>query len=101
MTGDLARKGKVRGGHRSVTRRGISGADETLDSVDPMSLTSPHMVKLTQQRDALKEKMKTLRLLDEEILDLVKDEEIEEEIEEADHFREVIQLAIGRVEAAL
>ena len=101
MTGDLARKGKVRGGHRSVTRRGISGADETLDSVDPMSLTSPHMVKLTQQRDALKEKMKTLRLLDEEILDLVKDEEIEEEIEEADRFREVIQLAIGRVEAAL
>ena len=101
MTGDLARKGKVRGGHRSVTRRGISGADETLDSVDPMSLTSPHMVKLTQQRDALKEKMKTLRLLDEEILDLVKDEEIEEEIEEADCFREVIQLAIGRVEAAL
>ena len=49
----------------------------------------------------LKEKVETLRLLNNKILALYKDDEIEEEIEEADGFRETFQLAFGRIEAAL
>lgn len=58
-------------------------------------------MKLNQQKEVLKEKVETLQLLNNKILALYKDDEIEEEIEEADRFRETFQLAFGRIEAAL
>ena len=58
-------------------------------------------MKLNQQKEVLKEKVETLQLLNDKILALDKDDEIEEEIEEADRFRETFQLAFGRIEAAL
>ena len=46
------------------------------------------MTKLEQCRITLKEKLETLKQLDEEILELVEDSEVDNEIEQADTFKE-------------
>ena len=59
------------------------------------------MSKLCQQRDTLHDKLGTLRSLDEEILALVEDEEIKNEIQEADLVSELIQFSITRIDEFL
>ena len=57
-----------------------------------------HVSKLRQQRESLRAKLGTLKVLDEEILSNVGEEEIEDEIREADLLTELIQLTIARIE---
>ena len=58
----------------------------------------PSLDRLIQCKLSLNEKLNKLRELDEEILALIEDEGIESEIEQADQFKERLQLAIIRVE---
>ena len=56
------------------------------------------MSKLHQQRQSLHIKLETLKVVDEEILSIVEEEEIEDEIREADLVNELIQLIIARID---
>ena len=72
---ELKRKIRVRGGHRASAKRIIAAAEESLQVFDPNNPET--VIKVKQQLTTLKEKMKTLSVHDEEILSLVKEEEIE------------------------
>ena len=52
------------------------------------------LTRLTQCKLALEEKLTTVKQLDAEILDLVQEDELESEIEQADVFAERVQRAI-------
>ncbi|CAB3994553.1 Hypothetical predicted protein [Paramuricea clavata] len=96
---ELKRKIRVRGGHRASAKRIIAAAEESLQVFDPNNPEA--VIKVKQQLTTLKEKMKTLSVHDEELLSLVKEEEIENEIEQADIFKERLQHSIVSIEMAL
>ncbi|CAB3977446.1 Hypothetical predicted protein [Paramuricea clavata] len=96
---ELKRKIRVRGGHRASAKRIIAAAEESLQVFDPNNPET--VIRVKQQLTTLKEKMKTLSVHDEEILSLVKKEEIENEIEQADIFKERLQHSIVSIEMAL
>ena len=95
MSEGLSRKKKVRGGHKSPAKHTIAALYETIESTE-----NPDS-KLEQCTITLKEKLDTLKQLDEEILVLLDDEEVEDKIEQADIFRERIQVAIIDATAAI
>ena len=96
MTEQLQRAKKLRTGHRSSTTRLIN---QTYDTLKEREANGP---KLKQQETSLKEKLDTLRALDAEILNLLSDEEdIGNEIEQADTYREKVQLALCDIQAVL
>ncbi|CAB4019970.1 PREDICTED: uncharacterized protein LOC107346460 [Paramuricea clavata] len=96
---ELKRKIRVRGGHRASAKRIIAAAEESLQVFDPNNPET--VIKVKQQLTTLKEKMKTLSVHDKELLSLVKEEEIENEIEQADIFKERLQHSIVSIEMAL
>ena len=57
-----------------------------------------HVSRLRQQRESLRSKLGTLKVLDEEILSNVEAEGIEDEIRQADLVNELIQLIITGIE---
>ena len=59
------------------------------------------MITLLQCKLTLKEKLDTIKRYDDEILELVGDEEIENEIEQADIFKEKVHRAIIDVSSAI
>ena len=88
----LARHKKVRAGHRSSATRLMNQVEEA------SAVTGgPAIDKLLQWKLSLTEKLTKLKLLDE-ILTLVEDSAIEDEIEQADVFRERLQQTICGVE---
>ena len=91
MTEGLSRKKEVQGGHRSSTTRIISQIYETTESKDEVEVI---VTKLRQCKLALQEKLEIIKQLDDEILQLVDDEEVENEIEQADTFKERGQRAM-------
>ena len=84
----LARKRKVRGGHRGSATRTMNGVDVLL------SEESPEQARLAQLKLSLEEKLKTLTRLDSEILDLT----VDDEIQEADEFKDRVYEAIVRLD---
>ena len=88
----------MRGGHRSSTKRTISALFEAIGNTED---TESIVTKLEQCRITLKEKMETLRQLDEEILGLVEESEVDDEIEQSDIFKERIRVAIIESNKAL
>ena len=91
MSEGLAKKKRIRGGHRSSATRTITTVYETIESMlDRESV----MTTLLQCKLMLKEKLDTIKRYDDEILELVGDEEIENEIEQADIFNERVHRAI-------
>ena len=97
---DLARKKSVRNGHRTSTKRTISLANDLLTSVDDKSKLALHAVKLTLYKKTLEDKLVVFQQ-DYAILDLVGDDDVELEIEQADIRRENIQSTIFEIENAL
>ena len=96
MAEQLARKKRVRAGHRSSATKMIGQADEALKE------TEINFSKLKQQKKALEEKLNVLRRFDQEILDsLTEDEDYVEEIEQADACCGKLQLATIDLETAL
>jgi len=93
MAEALARKKKVRAGHRSSATRLMHQLAEESDTAEGPSLDRLMQCKLT-----LSDKLQKLHTLDDEILALVDDEAVEDEIEQADIFKERIQQTVIRVE---
>ena len=101
MSSPVARKSKVRDGHRTSAKRAIAASDEILEQLDPTKVTPQIITKLKHQKQILQGKFDILKQLDEEILGLVDEDQIEEEIQSADWLTEAIQWAMERIEAAL
>ena len=102
MSGKLARKRKVRTGHRVSTRKIISSVEEILETLEEHDQPSATIItRLRQQKLLLQEKLDTIRKLDEDILAVVSEGQIDEEICEADEFMEFTQLVIMRIDVAL
>ena len=84
-----AKKKRVRAGHRASASRLIAQVESTDESPE---LNAPMMNRIVQ---TLKEKLDIIRKLDEEILEAIsEEEEIKDEIEQADIYREKIDMAI-------
>ena len=96
----VGRKKRIRAGHKGSTTRIITQVYETLGG-ERGRLHGATLSRLRQYSEALKEKSDLLKRLDGEILELVKEEELEEEIEQADVFSEKIQLALIELSDAL
>ena len=101
MSGKLARKQKFRTGHRVSTRKIISSVEEILETLEEQDQPSAIITQLRQQKLLLQEKLDTIQKLDEDILAVVSEDQIDEEICEADEFLEFTQLAIMRIDAVL
>ena len=95
MAEELARKKKVRGGHKASATRMMLRADELMASEG-----APDVSKLNQLEMSLKEKLQEIKVFDSEILALVKDDELEDEIAQADLFKERIYSTLIRIEKA-
>ena len=103
--GKLSRKRVTREGHRTTVKRIAYEVNEQLDAAtvdvnldEYKQAPTLHVSKLRQERESLRAKLGTLKVLDEEILSNVEEEEIEDEIREADLVNELIQLTITRIE---
>ena len=88
----VARKKRIRGGHKALATRMLSQIDALLEQ------ESPDLSKLSQLKLSLHEKLETLKLLDGEMLDLVEEEELTSEIEQADAFKEGIYTAVIKID---
>ena len=94
MAEELARK-KVRGGHKASVTRMMLRADELMAYEG-----APDVFKLNQLGMSLKEKLQEVKVFDSEILTLVKDDEQEDEIAQANLFKERIYSTLIRIEKA-
>ena len=92
MSAELTRKKHVRGGHRSSTTKMVSRAGELLGA------DTPDVVRLSQLKLSLQEKLDVLKQLDGEILGLVEEGSVAEEIEQADRFKEEIYGIMVRID---
>ena len=72
MGEELARKKRVRAGHRSSTTRMITRVEEMLASGGSLDLS-----KLEQLNMSLKEKLHEIKILDSEIVTLVGDDDLD------------------------
>ena len=95
----------AREGHKTTVKRIAYVVSEQLDaSYSDVNLGENKQAlallvsKLHQQRQSLHIKLETLKVVDEEILSIVEEEEIEDEIREADLVNELIQLTIARID---
>ena len=95
MSEELARKKKVRGGHKASATRMMLRVEELMRADE-----DPDISKLNQLGMSLKEKLQEVKVFDSEILALVKDEELEDEIAQADLFKERIYSTLIRIEKA-
>lgn len=90
------RKKRVRGGHKGSVTRIIAQAREILGAEERDS------TKLTQLIQTLKEKRDILTKLDSEILEtLAEEQDIVDEISQADEFQEGIDLIVIQIQTAL
>ena len=81
----------MRGGHRGSATQTMNGIDVLL------SEESPEQARLVQLKLSLEEKLKTLTKLDSEILDLTADDDVDDEIQEAE-FNDRVYEAIVRLD---
>ena len=96
MSEILLRKKKVRAAHRGSVTRILTQVYESLDSTEELNST-----RLRQQKQSLSGKLDVLSKLDEELIELVPEEELDNEVDQADKIRERIQLAIIDMDQAL
>ena len=91
----LARKKRTRSGHRASTSRFVNQATTALEEsdvdTDQLSLINRMLV----------EKIETLKVLDSELADLVPDDELEEEIQRADEYKEKVYGVMAKLKKAL
>ena len=96
MAEQLARKKRIRAGHRSSATKMIGQIYEALEGAEI------NLSRLRHQKEGLEEKLIHLQRLDLEILDLLaEDDDFTEEIEQADACKGKLQLAIIDLEAAV
>ena len=83
----------MRAGHRGSVTRTLRQLEEALMSTD--------VNKLKQLRQSLMEKSSILAKLNEELIELVEEEQLEAEIEQADVIMDDINLAVISIDEAL
>jgi len=93
MSEALTRHKKVQAGHRSSATRLMHQLESEYEIDD-----GPTLDRLVQCKLSLTEKLDKLHEIDETILNLIDEENIESEIEQADQFKERIQLAVIRLD---
>ena len=98
MAEALAKKKKVRGGHRASATQMVQAVGEMIAAFEAEPTSELNVKRLLQLKLSLEEKLSTLKQLDEEILDLVDGEAVEEEIEQADAFKEKIYAATVNID---
>ena len=91
----LSRKKKVRAAHRASVTRMMTQAQELLSSGEESSAA-----KLRQKKQALRLKGELLRKLDDEIVAVIPEDELGEEIEQADIIQERIELVVIDLDGA-
>ena len=91
MSEGLNRKKKIRGGHRSSATRTINEVYETIESTADRGSV---ITKLMQCKLTLEDKLVIMQRYDNEILELIGDQEVEDEIDQADTFNERVHRAI-------
>lgn len=89
---DPAHKKRVQGGHRASATKMIRKAEELLakDDLD--------IAQLAKIRLSLQEKVSVLKQLDSEVVDLVNEDEVADEIEQADSYMEDVYDTMARLE---
>ena len=96
MADALAKKKRIRAGHKASATKTMGKTDELLSTETPDSSTLS-LLKLT-----LREKLETIRALDSEIVELIEDEAaVATEIEQTDAYRETIHASLLKIEKAL
>lgn len=90
---EAARKKRIRAAHRGSVTRLTAQLENVLDSADAR--------KMKQLRQSLTDKLKVLSKLEDELIELVRDEQLEEEVEQADLIREQTTLTLISLEDGL
>lgn len=102
MSKEVSKRKKIREAHRTSLRRTMAAATEILNqSNDVIVSDTTTITTLTQQKMTLKEKLEILREKNDGILGLVREDEIEEEIKQADIVHEEATRMIVQIEAVL
>ena len=91
----VARKKRIRSGHKSLATRMLMQTNALLTE-DP-----PDLSKLSQLKLSIQEKLETIKLLDGELSDLVSEDELTAEIEQADAFKEGVFAAIIKIDKCI
>ena len=99
MAEGLARKKRIRAGHKASATRTLTKVEEALVAAAERT-EEFDTSKLSQLKLSLQEKLEVLRQLDAEILELTDEEGLVDEIEQADLFKEGIYTALVRIEKA-
>ena len=94
MTEELVRKRRIRAGHRASATRILNQVDTTLTE------SAIDIDKLAQMKLSLAEKLDTLKLLDGEIVELTEEDDLVNEIEQADGYKESVYQAMVKIEKA-
>ena len=104
---DLAKKKRVRGGHRASAKKLVTKMEEIVASVNSES-TEKDLMALRQGQIALKDKITLLKQLDGQIIDVIsdsKDEDVDnqvcKEIEESDEIIAEFEKTLLTVKATL
>ena len=84
MSDELAKKKRIRGGHKASATKIMRQISEHVRS------ETPDETKLACLKRALNEKFTTIKALDDEISGLIEDESVVEDIDTADQFKEMI-----------
>ena len=87
---ELSHRKNVRGGHRASATKMVKKAEE----LTLLAQEDPNKSQMT----SLQEKMSILKGLDSEVVDLVKEEEVASDIEQADAYMEDIYDTITKLE---
>ena len=95
MAEELARKKRVRGGHKSSATRMITRVEDMLAAGGSLDLS-----KLNQLGMSIKEKLEEIKVLDSDVLALVGDTELDDEIAQADLYKERIYSTLISIEKA-
>ena len=92
---DLARKKRIRSGHMGSTPKAFRRAEELLASEDR------DVDRLSQLKLTLSAKLEALKTLDAEMLNLVQDEDVAEEIDQPDKFKESVYVVVVKINRVL
>ena len=88
---ELARKKKIRAGHRGCATRAMRRIDTLL------AASGADEQQLAQLKLSLEEKLETLKQLDGEVLDLTGEDDLETEIQQSEEFKDEIYSAIVKL----
>ena len=93
MAEGLTKKKRIRAGHRGSATRMLTQVEGLL------AASTTDVARLSQLKLSLQEKLETLKLLDGEIIDLIEEDHLVEEIEQADGFKEGIYSAMVKIDS--